>query len=256
MRFSVISLLALGVAADLTQVNNVVTKINSQTAELDTAIKGFSGSSSDLLSKSESLISTVKSGTSLISSMPELSLTDAAQVASSVGSLQSAIDEVVSDVIAQKQKIYAAGAGQDTYKTLVAQKAAAEGLATAMTSKVPMALQSTAQMLSSGVATSLQRAITAYEGAPGGSSSSSGSTQADHGSMSMGSSGAAPSASSAAAPKPNVVAGSSGPSGTVTKPSTTSGIVKPALYAGGAAATTFGSSVAALAAIAAAAMAL
>jgi hypothetical protein len=246
------------VGRDLAAVSAVIAKINQQVSDLDTAIQGFSGSSGDLLSKSQALIATVKTGTGTIEGMPELSLTDAAQIASSVQTLQTAIDSVVSDIIAKKEAVVAAGAGPDVLKTLQAQKAGAEGLATAVASKVPEALRSTATTLSAGVATSLQKAITAYEGVGSGPSSGSGSSSRP------GSSGG----SSSGAPKPASAGGSSsggsssgssssggsssGANGVVTKPSTTSAGVKPAQYTGSAASNGLGSPVVALAAFVAA----
>jgi len=248
------------VERDLATVTQVLSTISQQVDSLDTAVKGFSGDISAVQSASSELLSTIKSGTSKVAGTSPLTLNEATTVAGSVTGLNSSVATVVSDLISKKSAIVAAGQGGAILQSLQDQKSASQALADAITSKVPTELQAVATQLSSGIASSLQSGIDAFQGTGGGPSSSSsagGSSSSSAGPSSSSSAAAPPSSSSSAATTSaktsSSAAGSATPSkpvvsGTGSNPSKTS---STAPFTGAAVANRFNGPVGALAAVAA-----
>jgi phage-related protein len=203
-----------------TLITGVVSDIDTATQSLDSAIKGFTGGdASGLLAAQQKVKGIVNSGVDKVKGASDLTITEAAGLTSQTTGLQKDVESVVNSLISKKQALYAAGQGQVTLQSLKDQLAGAQGLAAAITSKVPDSLKSTATTLSAGIADALQKGVTAFSDAPsGGSSSGSGS--------SAGSSSAAAPAGSAAA-KPASASSASAPS-------TTSAKVHPAVSTGAA----------------------
>jgi len=166
-------LFAAGAFADLATITSVLTTVTDQVGQLDTAVKGFSGDISGVQTAAGNLLTTVKSGTDTVKGSGPLTLIEASQVAQSVTGLNTTIASVVDGLISKKAAFVSAGAGATVLATLQDQKTASQGLAEAITSKVPEALQNVASELSSGVSASLQRGIDAFTGTGGGSSSPS-----------------------------------------------------------------------------------
>jgi len=198
MKFSTIPVVAfaMGAAAQLATIQGVITTISNSVGTLDTSAKGYSGgSTSDLLSQSQSLLSAVTSGTTTVKGSADLSQNDALSLTSPVQALQTSIQTLISDLNAKKCQLVAAGGASQVLSNLQQQKTASQALADAITSKVPQALQSIASQLSSGIATALQTGITDFQdtsscpAASGGSSSASGSSSAPASSAASSSSG-------------------------------------------------------------------
>jgi len=210
----------------------VVNQVGDATAALDTAVKAFNGPSdiAGLQAASDKVGTTVSSGIDTVKGATTISLTDAVQIQGQVQNLQTTVESVVNDLIAKKQTIYSAGAGQQVKTTLTDQLTGAKALSAAISSKVPPEVQTLAQTLSAGIASALQKGVDAFQDAPaGGPSSSSGGSSAG--------SSAAPS-SAAAAPtsaKPTKTGSSSSPVVTSSspKPATFSGAASPRSVAGG-----------------------
>jgi len=248
------------VERDLATVTQVLSTISQQVDSLDTAVKGFSGDISAVQSASSELLSTIKSGTSKVAGTSPLTLNEATTVAGSVTGLNSSVATVVSDLISKKSAIVAAGQGGAILQSLQDQKSASQALADAITSKVPTELQAVATQLSSGIASSLQSGIDAFQGTGGGPSSSSsagGSSSSSAGPSSSSSAAAPPSSSSSAATTSaktsSSAVGGATPSkpvvsGTGSNPSKTS---STAPFTGAAVANSFNGPVGALAAVAA-----
>jgi len=188
----------------------VVGDIDTATQALDTAVK--SGDNQALTSAQAKVKSIVDAGVAKVKAAPDLTVTEAAGLTSQTTSLQKDVESVVSDLIAKKQALYAAGQGQTVLSGLKDQLAGAQALSAAITSKVPEALKSTATTLSAGIADALQKGVTAFSDAPSGSGSGAGSS----------SSAAAPAGSSSASvaskPSASSAGGASAPVTTSSKP--------------------------------------
>jgi len=156
--------LAVGAVADLATIQGVLSGISTQVNSLDTAVNGFGGDASGLLSAGTTLLSTIKSGTDTIGALPVLASNEAVQVASYVSALNSSVATVVSDLISKKSAIVAAGYGSVILSSLQSQKLASADLATVLTDKVPTALQQVANSLSAGIQDSIAAGVAAYQG--------------------------------------------------------------------------------------------
>jgi outer membrane murein-binding lipoprotein Lpp len=171
---------ATPVKRDLATIQSVLSSISSQVDAFDTQVKAYNGGDTGpLLSASDTLLSTINSGTTTVSGTSALTDLEAAQVASSVQTLNSSVATVVNDLIGKKDPLAASGQGPTVLKGLQDQKAASQSLATAITSKVPEDLKEVANQLSAGIADSLQRGIDAYSdvgGTPPSSSTPAGPT--------------------------------------------------------------------------------
>lgn len=160
---------------DLATIQGVLTSISNQVDQVDNAVKAFNGDSGPLTDANNKLVDTIKSGTSTAQSQPEMSQSDAVQVASYVQTLNSSVATVVDDIISKKSSLCGAGQGNTVLTSLQDQKTASGELADTLTSKTPAALQTIAKQLSSGIASSLQRAVDAFSSnCSGGSATSSG----------------------------------------------------------------------------------
>jgi len=241
--------LALGVQASLHQrdidsIKKVLSDISTQVQGLDTAVNAFSGDTKALLAAGATLLSTIKSGANTVSSSDKLDILSASQVAQSVTGLNTSVATTVTDLIAKKQAIVAAGAGGDVLKNLQDQKVASQALSDAITSKVPTELQTVAKQLSQGVDDSLSTGIAAYSNT-GGSSSAPPPASTDH------SGGGHSSSSAAPTPKPSTApsATSSTPPPAKGSSASSSSTGKPAVSSGGAVANRFSGALAALAVV-------
>jgi len=203
-------------------ITGVVGDIDQATKDLDTAIKSFSGDTKAVFAAQAKVKSVVDSGVAKVKAAPDLTITEAAGLTSQTTGLQTDVEAVVNDFISKKSALIAAGQGQAVESALKDQLAGAQALATAITSKVPESLKSTATQLSSGIADALQKGVTAFADAPAGTSG--GSSSASSGGSS---SAAAPAGSASSASKPS--GSSSGSS-----PVTTSAKVQPAVSTGAA----------------------
>lgn len=235
--------LALGAQASLYQrdaagIQKVLNDISEQVKGLDTAVNSFSGDTKGLLDAGTKLLSTIKSGTTTVSSSDQLDILAASQVSQSVTGLNSSVATVCNDLIAKKSAILSAGAGGLVLQSLTEQKTASGALSEAITSKVPVSLQTVSRQLSQGVDDSLTSAIAAYKDAGSAPASPSAPASTAH-------SGGGQNATSPT-PKP-----SASPSAVVpAKPSSAApSSAKPATASSGALANRVSGALAALAAV-------
>lgn len=224
----------------------VVNEVGQATQALDSAVKGFSGKADvqKLQSASDNVATTVNKGVETVKGASTITLTDAVQIQGQVQNLQGTVEGVVSDLIAKKSDLIAAGAGGQVEDNLQAQLKGATALSAAIAGKVPPEVSGLAQQLSQGIANALQKGVDAFKDAPKGSTSSApsggagagastGSSSSSSGSSSSSSSGSAPAGGSSAGTgttgaKPAVASAS----GTAPKPATYTGAASPRAVAG------------------------
>ncbi|KAB8070577.1 hydrophobic surface binding protein A-domain-containing protein [Aspergillus leporis] len=155
---------------------DIIADIQSKTEALDSVIKGYSGGDpSKVESASADLISTITKGTDSIKSGPDLSSADALALTSPVQDLTKKVEQAINDIIAKKDEFVKAGAGGKVKESLNQQKSAADGLASAITSKVPEGLRDIAKQLSAGISTAIQKGVDEYKDVSDSGSSSSAS---------------------------------------------------------------------------------
>ncbi|GAB1200416.1 M-myrmeciitoxin-Mp1 [Aspergillus pseudonomiae] len=167
MRFSAIFTLGLAGAALATPLverasspADIIAEISSKTDALDSAIKGYSGGDpSKVESASADLVSTITKGTETIKGGDEISTSDALGLPGPVQDLTKKVEQAVDDIIAKKDQFVKAGAGGKVKESLNQQKSAADGLADAITSKVPEALKDIAKNLSAGISKAIQKDV-------------------------------------------------------------------------------------------------
>jgi hypothetical protein len=185
MKFTVATVFALALGAqatnvvrDLATIQKVITDIQTQTKALDAAVKAYTTDFSALQSAATALQNLIVSGTATVNAQPVLSLLDASQTAETVTNLSADVTSTVNDLIASKAAFVANGKAADVLKTLQDQKTASQGLADALTSKVPSELKEVANQLSSGISDALTKGVTAFTGldsSPGSSAPASSS---------------------------------------------------------------------------------
>ena len=191
------------VKRDLTTITGVINDINQAVGQLDTAVKGFNGAGQigSLNSASSNVLSKISNGAKTVQGTSQISLSDALALQPIVQGLQTTTNTTISDLIAKKSALVAAGAGSVVEQQLNQQKSDATDLSNAISSKVPSSVSSLAQQLSSGITDSIQQGIDAFQGTGGGSSSSSAAGgSSSSAASSSASSSAASSAGSSSAP--------------------------------------------------------
>lgn len=245
MKFASFSLLALGLSSsvlasptrtareatvverDLATMTSVISDISDQVGNLHDAINSWSGGDIDpVQSASDKLISTIKEGTETAKGSDKLSDSEAFSLTKPVQDLVDKVQSTISDLVDKKSKVVDAGAGGIVLSTLKEQKAAAEGLADAITSKVPESFKSLANKLASQISGAIQKGIDAYKGTggSGGSTTTGGSSTPTETGGSGGETGGA-----STTPAPTTTGGAGGAGGS----KTTSGGVIPTSSAGG-----------------------
>ncbi|KAB8269457.1 hydrophobic surface binding protein A-domain-containing protein [Aspergillus minisclerotigenes] len=229
MRFSAIFTLGLAGTALATPLveragsspTDIISGISDKTDALDSAIKAYSGGDpSKVESASADLIKTITSGTDAIKSGDDISSTDALALPGPVQALTKKVEQAIDDIIAKKDKFVEAGAGGKVKDSLNQQKSAADGLASAITSKVPESLKEIAQSLSAGISTAIQKGVDAYkdvsDSAP---SSSAGSSESATATGSASETGSASTTGSASVTSSSVIPTSSGAASSSAAPS-------------------------------------
>lgn len=194
------SFLALGLALssvvvatpaqrDIKTITGVIADITSKVQSLDGAIKAYNGGNVDKIqAASDDIVATTEDAITTVKGEAVLEDTDALQLTVPIQSLISDISDAIDALISKKEQVAAAGAGPQTYKSLQAQKTAAEALATALTSKVSDSIKSIAATLAKGISDAIQKGISAYEdvstggGDEGSSTTSAKPTSTDGGS--------------------------------------------------------------------------
>ncbi|KAE8153577.1 hydrophobic surface binding protein A-domain-containing protein [Aspergillus avenaceus] len=153
---------------------DIIANIQSQTEALGSAINSYNGGDpSKVESASADLISTITKGTEAIKAGDDLDNMGALALTGPVGDLKDKVESVVDSIIDKKDQFVKAGAGGKVKASLSKQLDAAEGLASAITSKVPKNLQEVAQGLSAGISNAIQKGVDAYKSVSDSAPSSS-----------------------------------------------------------------------------------
>jgi hypothetical protein len=157
---------------------NVINQITTDTKDLDTIVKSFSGAGDvpKLQAASDKLATTVTDGVDTVNNASSLSLTDALQIQGQVQALQSTVETTVNDLISKKSTIVSAGAGARVETSLQQQLKGAQQLSTAISSKVPSEVSGLAQQFSSGITNALQKGVDAFKDTGGAAATSGGTT--------------------------------------------------------------------------------
>jgi len=219
--------IASGALAQIQTILDVITSIDTATAALDTAVKGYSGGdSSAIQSASKSLVDVVTAGIGKVKGASQLVLNDALQLTPPTQALSKTVSTTIDDLIAKKSQLVAAGQGASIASSLKTQLSGANDLAAAISAKVPSDVAPIATQLSSGISDAIQKGVTAYGdagGPPSGGTSGGTSGGADKGSTPSSSSAAASSGGSASKPTSSSAAASGGSAPTGTKTSAAGG---------------------------------
>lgn len=158
---------------------DIISDISSKTDALDSAIKGYSGGDTKKVEDaSADLVSTITKGTDTIKGGPDLSTSDALGLTEPVQALTKKVQQTIDDLIAKKDEVVKAGAGGKVKESLNAQKSAADGLASAISGKVPESLKDIAKQLSAGISNAIQKGIDSYKDVSDGGSSATPSASA------------------------------------------------------------------------------
>ncbi|KKK18224.1 hypothetical protein P175DRAFT_0533328 [Aspergillus ochraceoroseus IBT 24754] len=156
---------------------SVLAAISAKVSDLASAVSAYSGGDpSAVQSASDAVITVTNSGVATIKSGADLTNADALALTSPVQDLTTQIKGVVSDLIDKKSKFEAACAAGQVLTSLNDQYTAASNLAKVLSAKVPSALSSIAEELSSGITAGIQKGIDAYKGASDSGCSTSTST--------------------------------------------------------------------------------
>lgn len=168
MQFKILFSAALfGAAfADLQTIQGAITSVNSALTTLDTSIKAISGpqDAQTVLTNSQAVQTAITNATQTVQGTSAISLTDALQLQQSAQTLTTNANSTVTDLVAKKQVIQAAGETQATLQSLQGQQQAANGLANAIVSKVPAGVQSIAMQQTMQVSAALNKGIVAFGG--------------------------------------------------------------------------------------------
>lgn len=155
--------------ADLQTIQSAITSVNSALTTLDTSIKAIQGTqdTQTVLTNSQAVQTAITGATTQVQGTSAISLTDALQLQQSAQGLTTTANTTVSDLIAKKQIIQSAGQTQTTLQSLQGQQQAANGLAQAITSKVPSGVQNIAMQQTMQISAALNNGIAAFGGQPG-----------------------------------------------------------------------------------------
>ncbi|KAL3471580.1 hydrophobic surface binding protein A-domain-containing protein [Aspergillus californicus] len=169
---STLSLLAPGILAsptnakrDVAAILGVLTEINNQVNVLETAITTTPLDPDSIVSQSNTLVSTITSGTTTVNAQAALSQLDALGLVTPTQDLADDTGSTVQSLIGIKDTIVDLGYGCTTLESLQDQFDAATGLSAAVVSKVPEALADISKELADTIAAAIQSGIDAYQGA-------------------------------------------------------------------------------------------
>ncbi|KAL4875158.1 hydrophobic surface binding protein A-domain-containing protein [Aspergillus karnatakaensis] len=168
---SSISLLGSGALAtpalyqrDVAAILGVLTDINAQVNALESAITATPLDPDSIVSQSNTLVSTIRSGTTTVSAQPNLNQIEALGLVTPTQDLADDTESTVNSLIGVKDAILELGEGCTTLESLQEQFEAASGLSDAVVSKVPEALADISKELADTIANAIQAGIDAYQG--------------------------------------------------------------------------------------------
>lgn len=149
-------------------INTAVQSITDSLTQLDTAIKAIAGPADAMkvLTASNNVQTTLQTATTMVMGIQPISLTDALGLQQTTGALTTQVNTVVTDLTAKKAIIDQAGQTQATLQGLMQQRAASDGFAKAVTSKVPAGVQNIAANQAGTVSAALDKGIAAFGGPP------------------------------------------------------------------------------------------
>lgn len=151
-------------ARDLDTIKSVLSDIQKQVNSLHTAITAKPLEANPVITQSNNLVNTINKGSSTVNAQDELSQLDALGLVSPTQDLADDTDKTVKSLISIKPDVIKLGEGCTTLTALNKQHKAATGLSSAIVSKVPEALGSTAKELSDKISASIQKGADAYKG--------------------------------------------------------------------------------------------
>ena len=145
-------------------INMVLQYINRDTTSLNQAVQSFNSPADTqaLIQAHTRLTQTVTTGAQQVSQAGSISLTDATQLQSSVGTLTKTIESTVGNLSQKKSLIIQSGAGTAVTQGLQQQLAGANQLSAGIVAKVPMSVQPLAQQLSVGISAALQKGVDSF----------------------------------------------------------------------------------------------
>lgn len=186
MKFSLVALAATGVAAAVVErdgklVNGVIADVQSGIEKLDSTVKSYSGDKGPLVSASEALVSSIKSGKTKVDGSGDLSQDDALALITPVQDLTKASETLVNDLKSKRDQVEKAGECDTVRGQLQQISSNSDALVKSIVSKVPEALQGTAASLSAGVKKQLDAANEDFSEANCKNASGGGSTSTQGG---------------------------------------------------------------------------
>lgn len=149
-------------------INTAVQQIMTSLTALDTSINAIQGPADAMkvVAASNNVQQTLQTSTTMVNAIQPISLTDALGLQQTTGALTTQVNTVVTDLTAKKAIIQQAGQTQTTLQSLQQQRAAADGFAKAVTSKVPANVQNIAANQAGMVSAALDKGIAAFGGPP------------------------------------------------------------------------------------------
>lgn len=168
MKFLTLTSLATGAFAgsliqrDLATIKTVMAGIGTDLVSLDTAVKGFSGDPTQILTTSNALIKNLKAGKAKVDPTGELSLTDALGLQAPAKDLQTKGDALLADFKAKRAALAAAGLCGPSLQQATSINDASKDLINSVVSKVPADAQSIAQGIVAPLLKDLQEAQDAF----------------------------------------------------------------------------------------------
>jgi hypothetical protein len=155
---------------DLAAFQSAFGAVDTAITTFDTAVKALTPTTDistvlpDLTTKAEAIVTALNDGTTSVNAQPALSLTDSVSLLSLASTLTSSANETVTDLIAARSEIDAAGEDSFVVTELTNVKTASQTFIAAVVSKVPSAVQGLANSQASQVITALNTGITAFGG--------------------------------------------------------------------------------------------
>ena len=142
---------------------DVISGINTQVNLVESLFAGYTGGDgTPVLNAGNDLVDLINQGTTDVGTFAPLNTADGLLLVQPIIDLTDDVNAAIDTTIAKESVVDANGYHQDVYDNLVAQKAASEALADAISAKVPADLQDLADQLSAEIAAAIQRGIDAY----------------------------------------------------------------------------------------------
>ncbi|CRK40195.1 hypothetical protein BN1708_008131 [Verticillium longisporum] len=167
MRFSSIFVPVATLAGLITQVSAQLAPIQAALVVIEDSVDAYgaaftAGTAAGIQSADDDLLASINAAIPVVNASPNLSLFDAISLATSIRSVQTAVDAAFDIATAQKPAVDALGITADVLAGIQAQRAAVATLGAALVSKVPSIVQGTAQVYVNDILAILDDAIAIY----------------------------------------------------------------------------------------------